>query len=102
MLAEGFAKAGHFDQADTLRALPRIGDMSTLRGAASVLGGFEVPLQSMDLAGAFFLAIAKLKELDGSMDIYECCFLTVMISRLVYNDDRSVDEMRCDLVAAAQ
>jgi hypothetical protein len=102
MLAESFAKSGRPHQAGVLRGLPPIRDIPTLRGAQEALKGLEVPFHPMDLAASYFNTVATLKKLDDSMDISECCFLTVMASRFTYNDDRSVDEMRRDLLTASR
>jgi hypothetical protein len=101
MLAESFANAGCPHQAGVLRGLPPIRDMSTRRQAEKTLRGLQVPLQPMDMVASYFDTVATLETLDDSRDIYECCFLAVMASRLTYKNDRSVDEMRRDLLATA-
>lgn len=101
MLAECFANAGHPQQAGVLRGLPPIRDMATLREAEKALKGLQIPFQPMELAASYFNTAATLQKLDDSMDIFECCFLAVMASRFAYNDDRSVEEMRRDLLAVA-
>jgi hypothetical protein len=100
MLAECFAKAGLPHQADVLRALLPIQDMHTLRDAEKTLTGLEIPRQPTETVASFFTTASTLKKLANSMDLYACCFLNVMASRFAYNDDRSVDEMRRDLLAA--
>jgi hypothetical protein len=100
-LPQAFEKVGHQGVGAVLRTLPPIVSPDTLRFAFEQLMEMKTPDEPVEPLAAFFSVAASLKELVEEFQIYRCCFLTVMTSRLVFGDDRVVQTMMADLLAAA-